>query len=327
MRYLVTGGAGFVGSHLARRLLRAGHEVAVLDDLSSGRPGNIVDLLRSARFRLVAGTALDTGSAGDMVGWADRVFHLAAVVGVGRVCADPAAVFDINVHAAGTVLDAAARCGKKVLLASSSEVYGPGRALGGGGFREEEVADVRDLAGPRWAYASSKLASERRALALARDAGLPVVIARLFNVIGPGQSEAQGMVVPRFVRQALRGGPLTVHGDGLQTRTFTWVGDAVECLVRLMESPAAEGRAVNVGSTETVAIRDLAAMVAAAAPVRPPVVHVPYEEAFGPGFEDVRHRRPDTSRLGRLVGFVPRTPLRPSLENIIPGLLFRRVAV
>jgi len=317
MRYLVTGGAGFVGSHLARRLLGDGHEVIVLDDLSAGCPGNIADLFHSARFRFVAGTALDVGLAGAMVARADRVFHLAAVVGVGRVLADPAAAFDVNVRAARAVLDAAARRGRKVLLASSSEVYGPGRALRNGGFREEESAGARGLCGPRWAYAASKLASERRGLELSREARLPVVIARLFNVIGSGQSREQGMVVPRFVRQACCGEPLTVHGDGLQTRSFTWVGDTVECLVRLMESPAAEGRVVNVGSTETVSIRDLAAMVAAAAPSRPPIVHVPYEQAFGPGFEDVRHRRPDTARLRRLAGAVPRTPLRRSLAMLI----------
>ena len=231
-----------------------------------------------------------------------------------KVFKNPKASFETNVTGAETVLTAAARCGKKVLLTSSSEVYGPHRTPP---FREEHAGPEPTFSGRRWFYALSKLRNEADALVLHHEKGLPVVVTRLFNTVGPGQVGDYGMVVPRFVNQALEGKPLTVFGGGAQTRCFAWIGDTVESLVRLMESPGAAGRIVNMGSTEEVSILELAEKVKKMTGSASPIRLIPYERAYGPGFEDVDRRVPDLARLEELIGTIRQTPLAATLTRII----------
>jgi UDP-glucose 4-epimerase len=317
MRYLITGGAGFIGSHLARRLLNEGHEVRIIDDFSTGSVDNITDLIGREGFDCNVGAVSDRSLVAPLVACADRVFHLAAVVGVMRVFEAPGKALESNVFGTETVLTAAARWKKRILITSSSEVYGPNNARSRTGLREEDSLPPEALSSRRWTYALSKRINETRALALWRGTGLPVVIARLFNTIGPGQSGEYGMVVPRFVDQARRGAALTVFGDGSQSRCFTWVGDTVECLIRLMENPAATGHVVNVGSREDITIRDLALTVAGMTPGRSKISFLSYKNAYGPGFEDTRCRKPDTARLEKLTRFVPETPLSDVLARLL----------
>jgi len=317
MRYVVTGGAGFIGSHLARTLVDDGHDVVVLDDLSTGRFENIADLGDRERFEFVRGSVCDAAIVDRLISSADRVFHLAAVVGVMKVMADPIGVYEENRDGAETVLAAAAGRGKKILIASSSEVYGPGSPCRNRALCEDEALAPGELRASRWAYALSKLANESHALRLRAESGLDVVATRLFNTIGPDQSGDYGMVVPRFVDQALRGEAITVFGDGCQTRCFTYVGDMVSCLRALIEEPAALGRIVNVGGNREIAIGDLAAMVVRLARSGSSIRLIPYRKAYGPGYEDTRCRKPDTRLLESLIGRVPATPLEAVLEEIL----------
>lgn len=317
MRYVVTGGAGFIGSHLARNLVGDGQTVTVLDDLSTGCYENIADLCGSERFDFVRGSVCDVPLVTRLVSSADRVFHLAAVVGVMKVMADPIGVYEENRNGAESVLAAAARQGKKILIASSSEVYGPGSPCRNRALGEDEALTSDELRADRWAYALSKLANESHALELRAKTGLEVVAIRLFNTIGPDQSGDYGMVVPRFVNQALRGEAITVFGDGCQTRCFTYVGDMVASLRALIEEPAALGRIVNVGGNHEIAIRDLAAIVARLARSRSTIRFIPYRKAYGPGYEDTRCRKPDTRLLESLIGSSPATPLETVLKEIL----------
>lgn len=317
MRYVVTGGAGFIGSHLARSLILDGHDVVVLDDLSTGRFENIADLCASPHFEFVRGSVCDRNRAEGIIRGADRIFHLAAVVGVMRVLADPQGVYRQNTSGTAAILSAAAQNGKRVLLASSSEVYGPGSTSRGTALREVDVLPPDALRASRWAYALSKLENEAEALRLGERSGLRFVAVRLFNTIGPSQSADYGMVVPRFINQALRGDAISVFGDGCQTRCFTYVGDMVASLRALIEEPAALGRIVNVGGTYEIAIRDLAAMVVRITRSESAIEYIPYSAAYGPGYEDTRCRKPDTGLLMSLVGSVPATPLSAVLQEII----------
>lgn len=338
MKILITGGAGFIGSHLAALLTERGDEVCVLDDLSAGSFSNIDGLVESGRFCFMKGSVLDEGLVDALISGSDAVFHLAAAVGVRKVLDDPDGAFAINTGGAEAVLSAAARRDKPVLFASSSEVYGPrprneagrgpkARSEPRRGLREEDAAAMEELTGGRWTYAASKLFGETRGFQLARCEGLRFTAARLFNTIGPRQTGDYGMVVPRFVRQALDGRPLTVFGDGKQTRTFTWVGDTVECLVRLMDCPDAIGRVVNVGGREELSILELARGVRIMTGSDSPIEFVPYRKAYGRSkkrpfgrgraFEDIRRRKPDTSLLESLIGTAPRTPVITALERTI----------
>jgi UDP-glucose 4-epimerase len=315
MRALITGGAGFIGSHLAEALLARGQEVVVLDDLSTGSLQNILHLMRQPGFEFVLGSIMDEATVDRAVAACDVVYHLGAAVGVRLVFEQPVRTIETNVRGTQHVLDACLRHGRKVLVASTSEVYGKDVHNGTGRFREDD--DITIGTSIRWCYATSKALDEFLARAYWQEKGLPVVIARFFNTVGPRQSPAYGMVLPRFVEQALRGLPITVYGDGSQVRSFTWVGDAVEATVRLMDAPAAEGRVFNVGSEEAVTIRDLAERVRRLAGSTSEIVHVPYEEAYGRGFEDIRHRVPDVTRLRQTVGYAPQTPLDLILERVI----------
>ncbi len=314
MRILVTGGAGFIGSHLVEDLLARGHEVSVLDDLSTGHRRNIRRLLDDSAFHFVRGSILDADRVDALVASCDEVHHLGAAVGVRLIFENPVRTIETNVQGTTVVLEAARRYGRKVFLASSSEVYGkdvPGR----GAFRESD--DIILGTSIRWCYASSKALDEYLARAYHTEAGLPVVIGRFFNIVGPRQSGAYGAVIPRLVRQALRGEPLTIYGDGEQLRTFTWVGDAIRALVTLMETPAATGEIFNIGSDEAVTINELAQRILRLTGSRSPVVHTPYEEVYGPGFQDTRSRVPDISRLRETIGYRPSRGLDQILERVI----------
>ena len=311
---LITGGAGFIGSHLAERLLGEGHRVLVIDDLSTGRFENIVHLKGHERFEYTIDTIANEPLMAELVDRADWVFHLAAAVGVMLIVQQPVSSIETNIHGTEIVLRAAARKGKKVLIASSSEVYGKGAKVP---FSEEDDCVLGPTTKARWSYACSKAIDEFLALAYHRERGLPVVVVRLFNTVGPRQVGRYGMVVPRFIRQALEGGPITVFGDGRQTRCFCHVRDVVEALVRLMETDAALGRVFNVGSDEEVSIRQLAERVRRLVGAEVPIVHVPYGEAYEAGFEDLRRRTPDLTRIRNLIGFEPSVGLDGILEEML----------
>jgi len=314
MRCVITGGAGFIGSHLAEELLRAGHVVTVVDDLSTGRLENIEPLMSEARFRYVIDTVLNRRRMVELVEWADVVFHLAAVVGVKFVIENPVRAIETNVRATELVLELAASKGKKVVFTSTSEVYGKtARAP----FREDDDLVLGATWRSRWGYACSKALGEFLALAYWREHGVPGVIARLFNTVGPRQTDRYGMVLPTFVRQALRGEPITVYGDGEQTRSFCWVGDTVRALIALAEHPDAVGHVFNVGNDEEVRIVDLAHRVKALSGSDSPIVFIPYDRAYGDGFEDMRRRVPDLTKIRTLIGYQPTVRLDEILQRVI----------
>jgi UDP-glucose 4-epimerase len=314
MRTLITGDAGFIGSHLADRLLADGGTVWALDDFSTGSPANVAHLRDHPRFRLVEGDVLDAALVGELTGACDEVYHLAAAVGVRRILEQARRSIEINLRGTENVLAAAAAHGRPVLVASTSEVYGKNA---GGPLREDDDSIVGPTRTTRWLYAITKAADECLALAYARDSGLRVVVVRLFNTIGPRQTGEYGMVVPRFVRQALAGEPITVYGDGGQTRCFTYVEDVVAAMRALLAAPAATGEVFNVGQPREVTIEAVAGLIRDLTGSRSPVVRVPYSEAYGAGFEDMRRRVPDIAKLERFTGFAPRVPLEDALRRII----------
>ncbi|MEM7309216.1 MAG: NAD-dependent epimerase/dehydratase family protein [Planctomycetota bacterium] len=311
---LVTGGAGFLGSHLAERLLAEGVRVLALDDLSTGVRANVAALEERPDFELTVASAMDAEVVERLVGQVDGVVHLAAAVGVKRIVDRPVSTIVTNVEATRVVLEAAAERGVPVLLASTSEVYGKSDAVP---FREDADVSLGATTRSRWSYACSKALDEWLALAYRRERGVPVRICRFFNVVGPRQVGRYGMVLPSFARQALRGEPLTVYGDGRQSRCFAHVHDVVDAVVRLLRCPAAEGEVVNVGSDVETTILALAERVRDAAGSSAEIMLVPYEEAYAEGFEDMRRRVPDLSKLRELVGFEPRT----SLDEIVADVL------
>lgn len=313
-RVLVTGGAGFVGSHLAERLLRDGFDVVAVDDLSTGRLANIEHLLAHPRFSFVEGSVLDEDLVRRQTAWCDVVAHLAAAVGVRLIVEQTLRSLFANLRGTEIVLEAAARRGRRMLFASTSEVYGK---RGGDRLREDDDGVFGSPAVARWSYALAKAADEALAFAYHRELGLDVRVVRLFNTVGPRQVGAYGMVLPRFARAAVRDAPLVVHGDGLQTRTFCHVSDAVEAMMLLIGEPTAAGAAFNVGGREEVSILELAQRVAAAAGSASPIRFVPYEDVYGDGFEDVRRRVPDTTRIERLCGWTPRLTLGAIVSDVV----------
>lgn len=314
MRALITGGAGFIGSHLAEALVLQGHQVVVLDDLSTGRLENIAHLASAPGFRTVVDTVTSESAVMALVEQVDVVFHLAAAVGVKLVVERPIHTIKTNINGTETVLEAACRFGRRVLIASTSEVYGKGHALP---FRED--ADL--VLGPpdktRWGYATSKLMDEFLAMAYAREHDLRVTAVRLFNTVGPRQSSRYGMVLPNFVKWALAGEPITIHGDGTQTRSFTWVGDVVWAMMALIDEPRAAGQVFNVGNGEETSIRDLAIKVRHLTGSESPLVFTPYEQAFDRTFEDMPRRVPDITKLRRLIGFEPRVQLDGIIASVV----------
>lgn len=311
---LVTGGCGFIGSHLAEALLARGHRVTVIDDLSTGAIANIAGFRDHPQFRHHIESVLNRPLMAELVDAADEVYHLAAAVGVRLIVERPVDTIEINIRGTEVVLDMAAKKGKRVLIASSSEVYGKGARVP---FGEEDDCVLGPSTRPRWSYACSKLIDEFLALAHHRERGLPTVVARLFNTVGPRQTGAHGMVIPRMVEAALAGAPVVVHGDGQQTRTFCHVHDTVAALIALMDTPEAKGRVFNVGGEEEVTIAELARRIIAITGSRSPVQLVPHSEVFGPDFEDLRRRVPDTARLRALTGWRPTRSLNQIIEDVV----------
>lgn len=314
MRALITGGAGFIGSHLAEELLRRAWGVCILDDLSTGARENIQALLGREEVRFVKGAVFERKVVQRLVDESDVVFHLAAAVGVRYIIDHPLRSLQVNVQGTETVLEACFRAGRKVLLASTSEVYGKN---GNGGFREGDDLVLGNTTTGRWGYACSKALDEFLAMAYHRDMELPVIIVRFFNTCGPRQAGRYGMVIPRFVRQALLGEPITVYGDGKQTRSFIHVSDAVGAVLGLMEHPRAVGQVFNIGNPEAITIEALAHKVKAMTGSPSPIAYIPYTEAFADGFDDMRHRVPDISKIQALIGFRPRVLLDEMLRRVI----------
>lgn len=310
---LVTGGAGFIGSHLVERLLGEGHRVVVVDDLSTGQLHNLASVRRDPRLEVMTQRVSACRGLGRLARQSSLIFHLAAAVGVELVVREPVRTIQTNVHETETLLHAASEGGTPVLLTSTSEVYGKSRKAA---FSETDDLCIGPPHLGRWAYACSKLLDEFLALAHGREHRLPVIIARLFNTVGPRQTGRYGMVLPRFVQSALEGRPIEVHGTGRQTRCFCHVHDTVEALCRLAACEAAYGQVVNVGSTREIQIGELAQLVKRLCQSSSPIVWVSYAEAYEPGFEDMQRRRPVIRRLRQLTGFQPRIPLEQAIADV-----------
>ncbi len=310
MRFLVTGGAGFIGSHLCELLLERGHAVHALDDLSTGSLENINHLADHPRFAYTIGCSASHSVVGELVDDADAVYHLAAAVGVSLVIESPVRTIQTNLRCTEVVLEQACRKCKPVLVASTSEVYGKSEALP---FREDGDLRMGATNVGRWAYACSKAIDEFLAIAYWKERGLPTVVVRLFNTVGPRQTGRYGMVVPRFVQQALAGDSLTVYGDGGQSRCFCHVADVTRALADLMLAERSYGEVYNVGSSEEITMRDLALRVIALTRSDSDISLIPYEEAFQDGFEDMYRRIPDTRKVRELIGW----EAEYSLEEII----------
>ena len=321
MRVFITGGAGFIGSHLAEQLLARGDEVIVLDDLSTGSMSNIEHLVDRPGFMYRIGSALDSPLVVELVDRADCTVHLAAAVGVRLIVERPVHTIETNVKATEVVLDAAARKGRRTLIASTSEVYGKGTKMP---FSEEDDLNLGATTRSRWAYACSKALDEWLALAYHAEKRVPVIIARLFNTVGPRQVGRYGMVLPNFARQALTGEPITVYGTGEQARCFGHVNDSVQALLHLLDSPDTVGQVFNVGSEREISIRGLAEMVKERAGSASEIVLVPYAEAYGAGFEDMPRRVPDVEKLARVTGFRYETTLEQIVDDVLEDQRTRR---
>lgn len=304
---VVTGGAGFIGSHLVERLLGEGKSVAVIDDLSTGSLNNLRQVSQHPGLRVFQCRVSACTELGKLIAEAESVYHLAAAVGVELVVNAPIHVLQTNLHETEVLLEAAATRRTPVLLTSTSEVYGKSQKPA---FSEEDDLLIGPPHQARWSYACSKLMDEFLALAYAQERSLPVVIVRLFNTVGPRQTGRYGMVLPRFIAAAKAGQALKVYGDGRQTRCFCYVQDTVEALVRLQNTPAARGQIFNIGSTEEVSILELAHLVKQLLGSRSPIEFVPYGEAYAPGFDDMRRRKPVVDKLVAAAGMRPATPLK-----------------
>jgi UDP-glucose 4-epimerase len=314
VKALITGGAGFIGSHLAERLLRDGHEVAVLDNLSTGSIDNISHLKQTPGFSYAIDSVTNESLLAEMIDRSDVVFHLAAAVGVKLIVEQPVHTIETNVHGTEVVLKHANKKKKLVFIASTSEVYGKSTDVP---FREGAELVLGATVKHRWAYACSKLLDEFLALAYWKERKLPVVIARLFNTVGPRQTGQYGMVLPTFVRQALGEQPITVFGDGGQSRSFTYVGDVVEALIALAKEPKAVGEVFNIGNTNEVTIRELAERVRSLTGSKSDIQYVPYDQAYEAGFEDMPRRVPDISKIKGLLGFQPKLELDDIIRSVI----------
>jgi len=317
MNILITGGAGFIGSHLAEEELNRGRRVHIIDDLSTGRMSNIAHLKSNPQFSYTIETIMNGALMSELIDQADVVFHLAAAVGVRLIFERPVHTIETNIKGTEIVLERAARKDKKVFIASSSEVYGKGDTVP---FREEDDMILGSTTCPRWCYACSKAIDEYLALAYHKERGLPVVIGRLFNTVGPRQVGQYGMVIPRFIERALRGEPLLVHGDGRQSRTFCYVGDTVRAISDLMEQPEAAGQVFNIGNDEEITIGDLARLVVEVTESRSEIRQVPYESVYGPQFEDLRRRVPAVEKLRRCIKFGPLLEIREIIRRTAESL-------
>ena len=320
--FLITGGAGFIGSHLAERLLALGHHVLILDDLSSGDVGNIAHLRSDPKLKFVPESVMAKNTLAEMVDAADIVFHLAASVGVFNIIESPVRTIENNIGGAEAVLLAAAKKRKKVVVASTSEVYGKSAQTP---FREDGDVVLGPTSKARWSYAATKAVDEFLALAYWKEFRVPTVVARLFNTIGPRQTGRYGMVVPRFLGQALSGRNLTVYGSGRQSRCFTCVADVIEWLLLLASSDQAVGEVFNLGNPEEVTIAELARKIIALTGANVEIDFIPYGEAYEAGFEDMERRIPDISKITALTGYSPRFTLDDALRLTLDWFVQARV--
>ena len=310
MKILITGGAGFVGSHLADRLIGEGHEITVIDDLSTGRYSNVEHLEGHEGFRLIIDTVLNATLMEELIRETDRVYHMASAVGVRLIMEQPVKTIETIFHGTDVILGRCAKYRKRVLIPSTSEVYGKGISVP---FREEDDLLTGATDKHRWAYACAKTLDEFLALAHFKETRLPVVVARLFNTVGPRQTGQYGMVVPRFVEAALKNEAIEVHGDGTQSRCFGHVSDVVDGLTKLIETPACFGQVVNLGSDAEISINDLAKRAIELTGSRSEIKYIRYDEAYGEGFEDMQRRVPSLEKAARLIGYKPTR----TLDNII----------
>jgi len=314
LRHLITGGAGFIGSHLAEVLLGRGDEVFILDDLSTGSVENVRHLKTHERFHYFFDSITNKHLLAELVDESDVVFHLAAAVGVRLIVESPVRTIETNVHGTQNVLDAASKKKKLVFTASTSEVYGKSDKVP---FHEDSDLVLGPTSKGRWSYAASKALDEFLALSFWKEKKLPVIVARFFNTVGPRQTGRYGMVLPNFVRQSLAGEPITVYGTGQQSRCFCDVRDCVQAVQRLISNPQAIGEVINIGSTEEVSIDHLALLVKQRTGSKSPITHVPYDQAYEPGFEDMPRRVPALEKLEGLTGFRPAIPLNDIVDGVI----------
>jgi UDP-glucose 4-epimerase len=320
MRVLITGGAGFIGSHLSDVLLERGDEVFIIDNLSTGSIDNVVHLKGHPRFHYTIDTVTNEPVLAELIDRCDIVVHLAAAVGVKLIVEQPVHTIETNVHGTEVVLKLANKKKKLVLIASTSEVYGKSTDVP---FKEDADLVLGGTTKHRWAYACSKMIDEFLALAYWKERKLPVIVVRLFNTVGPRQTGQYGMVIPNFVRQALAGQPITVFGEGTQSRSFTYVGDVVRAMVALINEPRAIGQVFNIGNGSEITIGDLAAKVKAMTGSTSEIVTIPYDQAYEAGFEDMPRRVPDITRIRELIGYAPTVELDETLSRVIEH--FRQV--
>jgi UDP-glucose 4-epimerase len=314
MRFLITGGAGFIGSHLSETLLNRGDEIFVLDDLSTGSVENIRHLKANPRFHYIFDSIMNKHLLAELVDESDVIFHLAAAVGVRLIVESPVRTIETNVHGTQNVLDAASKKKKLVFTASTSEVYGKSDKLP---FQEDADLVLGPTSKGRWSYAASKALDEFLALSFWKEKKLPVIVARFFNTVGPRQTGRYGMVLPNFVRQALASEPITVYGSGHQSRCFCDVRDCVQSVLHLIANPQSIGEVVNIGSTQEVSINDLALLVKQRTRSKSPITHIAYDQAYEPGFEDMLRRVPALEKLLGLTGFRPSTSLNDIVDRVI----------
>jgi UDP-glucose 4-epimerase len=314
MRVLITGGAGFIGSHLSERLLQLCDKVTIIDDLSTGSIENLAEAKKHPAFERHIDSIFNSQLMAELVDEADVIFHLAAAVGVRRIVDQPVQTIETNVRGSEVVLDLAAKKNKRLLIASTSEVYGKATKVP---FTETDDLVLGSTYNSRWSYACSKAIDEFLALAYFREKGLPVTVVRLFNTSGPRQTGQYGMVLPTFVRQALTGAPITIFGTGEQSRCFTHVSDVVEALIACVDNPRTAGEIFNIGNTQEVTISGLAARVKKATGSESPIRQIPYSEAYGAGFEDMHRRLPNIDKAREWFGYAPKRSLDEIIESVI----------
>ena len=314
MNYFITGGAGFIGSHLAEKLLSNGEIVSIIDDLSTGSIENIEHLKSNVNFEYKIDSIMNEHLLAELIDKADVVFHLAAAVGVKLIVESPVRTIETNIQGTELVLKMASKKKKKIIIASTSEVYGKGTCMP---FKETGDLVFGPTTKGRWSYACSKAIDEFLGLAYYKEKKVPVTIVRLFNTVGPRQTGMYGMVIPTFVKQALLNHPITVYGDGQQTRCFTYVGDVVDALVKISRNPKAVGEIFNIGNTEEISIKELAELVKSMTKSNSEIVYIPYDKAYEEGFEDMQKRIPDLSKIREFIGYKPTTNLKGILEKVI----------
>ena len=318
MNILITGGAGFIGSHLAELLLTSGHQVTAFDNLSTGNTDNLENLSNHPNFTMIRGDILNPEDLAEPVGTAELVYHLAASVGVRYVLDNPVSALEINTQGTSNLMKAARDTGgKKVVLASSSEVYGRSSNLP---YREDDVLSLGPTSVPRWGYACSKMLDEFLALAHRKESNLPVIVLRLFNTVGPRQSGSYGMVIPRMVAQCLNNQPVTVYGDGSQTRCFGYVGDVAQAMIDIANSPEAEGEVFNLGNDVEISILALAELIKETLNSTSPIELVPFESVYGSDFQDIPRRIPDLNKIKKYIEYDPNTDLSQIIKGIADQL-------